>query len=71
MEGVPGVTLFTAQPKLSTIQKKIQKMCKWTKGLPSFFPIPVNSLQFDVQRVFIPIITRFLIFKTSFVKSVK
>ena len=24
MEGVPGVTHFTLQPKLSTIQKKIQ-----------------------------------------------
>jgi hypothetical protein len=33
MEGVPGVALFTAQPKLGAIQKKIQKMCKWSKGL--------------------------------------
>jgi hypothetical protein len=36
MEGVPGVTLFTTQPKLSAIQKKIQKMCKWTKGRVDF-----------------------------------
>ena len=32
MEGVPGVQLFTNQPKLGVVQKKIQKMCKWTKG---------------------------------------
>ena len=32
MEGVPGVRLFITQPKLSTIQKKVQKICEWSKG---------------------------------------
>jgi hypothetical protein len=49
MEGVPGVTLFTTQPKLSAIQKKIQKMCKWTKGrvVTPRYPVP------DVARVMV------------------
>jgi hypothetical protein len=32
MEGVPGVQLFTAHPKLANLQKRIQKMCEWKKG---------------------------------------
>ena len=32
MEGVPGVRLFITQPKLATIQKKVQKICEWSKG---------------------------------------
>jgi hypothetical protein len=59
MEGVPGVTLFTTQPKLSAIQKKIQKMCKWTKGrgVTPRYPVPVVAramlwiwIMFDAEK---------------------
>ena len=43
MEGVPGVKLWTQQPKLSTIQKKAQKACNWTKnGFPGGQPISMD-----------------------------
>lgn len=44
MEGVPGVQLFTAQPKLNNIQKKIQAMCKWKKGgFPGCQPVSMDK----------------------------
>jgi len=43
MEGVPGVKLWTQQPKLSTIQKKAQKACNWTKnGFPGGQPVSMD-----------------------------
>jgi len=43
MEGVPGVKLFTIQPKLSTIQKKVQKAVGWTKtGFPGAQPVSMD-----------------------------
>ena len=29
MEGIPGVKLWTAQPKLETLQHKAQRACEW------------------------------------------
>lgn len=44
MEGVPGVELVTAQPKLSQLQKKIQKMCKWSRGgFPGCQPVSMDK----------------------------
>ena len=51
MEGVPGVTLFTTQPKLSAIQKKIQKMCKWTKGRVDFIHVVLSKVFSAVMRI--------------------
>lgn len=42
MEGVPGVALFTRQPKLSTIQRKVQKAVGWTKGFPGAQPVSMT-----------------------------
>jgi len=43
MEGVPGVKLWTAQPKLGTIQKKVQKSLAWTKGgFPGCQPVSMD-----------------------------
>jgi len=43
MEGVPGVKLWTLQPKLGTIQKKIQKSLDWTKGgFPGCQPVSMD-----------------------------
>ena len=33
MEGVPGVTLVSVQPTLQNIQRKVQRMCGWTRYL--------------------------------------
>jgi len=44
MEGVPGVVHFTLQPKLSTLQRKIQKMCEWKSGgFPGCQPISMDK----------------------------
>ncbi|XP_023334944.1 mRNA-capping enzyme [Eurytemora carolleeae] len=44
MEGVPGVRLFITQPKLSTIQKKVQKICEWSKGgFPGCQPVSMDK----------------------------
>lgn len=52
MEGVPGATHFTLQPKLSTIQKKIQNMCEWNKGFPGCQPVSMDkqNLGFLAER---------------------
>lgn len=43
MEGVPGVKLWTLQPKLGTIQKKVQKSLEWTKGgFPGCQPVTMD-----------------------------
>lgn len=43
MEGVPGVQLWTAQPKLGEIQKKVQKSLAWTKGgFPGCQPVSMD-----------------------------
>ena len=43
MEGVPGVKLWTQQPKLSTIQKKTQRACDWSKnGFPGSQPVSMD-----------------------------
>lgn len=43
MDGVPGVKLWTAQPKLGTIQKKVQKSVEWTKGgFPGCQPVSMD-----------------------------
>jgi hypothetical protein len=39
MEGVPGVTPITAQPKLQNIQRKVQDFCGWRRYLIFFFNI--------------------------------
>ena len=43
MDGVPGVKLWTQQPKLSTIQKKCQKACDFTQnGFPGSQPVSMD-----------------------------
>ena len=43
MEGVPGVKLWTMQPKLGTIQKKVQNACDWKKsGFPGCQPVSMD-----------------------------
>lgn len=43
MEGVPGVKLWTLQPKLGTIQKKVQNACDWKKGgFPGCQPVSMD-----------------------------
>jgi len=37
MEGVPGVTPITAQPKLQNIQRKVQDFCGWRRYLIFFY----------------------------------
>lgn len=44
MEGVEGVTIVTQQPKLSQLQKKIQKMCGWkNSGFPGSQPVSMGK----------------------------
>ncbi|XP_044267680.1 mRNA-capping enzyme [Tribolium madens] len=44
MEGVPGVTLFTEQPKAFQVQKKVQVMCEWKKkGFPGCQPVSMDN----------------------------
>ncbi|XP_076036152.1 mRNA-capping enzyme-like isoform X2 [Oratosquilla oratoria] len=44
MEGVPGVFPLTTQPKLSTIQKRIQEMCSWNStGFPGCQPVSMDQ----------------------------
>lgn len=44
MPGVTGVTQYTTQPRLSEIQKKIQKMCGWKKsGFPGSQPVSMDN----------------------------
>uniref|UniRef100_A0A1A9WAG5 mRNA-capping enzyme n=1 Tax=Glossina brevipalpis TaxID=37001 RepID=A0A1A9WAG5_9MUSC len=43
MEGVPGVVWVHDQPRLSTIQQKVQDMCGWPKsGFPGAQPVSMN-----------------------------
>ncbi|KAL3280723.1 hypothetical protein HHI36_003959 [Cryptolaemus montrouzieri] len=43
MEGVPGVTAFTEQPKAFQIQKKVQVMCGWKqRGFPGSQPVTMD-----------------------------
>jgi len=43
MEGVPGVKLWTMQPKLGTIQKKVQNASDWKKsGFPGCQPVSMD-----------------------------
>ncbi|XP_013107961.1 mRNA-capping enzyme [Stomoxys calcitrans] len=43
MEGVPGVTLVTDQPRLGDIQQKVQDMCGWNKsGFPGCQPVSMD-----------------------------
>jgi len=42
MEGVPGVSHFTLQPKLSTIQRKVQRAVGWSKGFPGAQPVSMD-----------------------------
>lgn len=43
MEGVPGVKLWTLQPKLGTIQKKVQNAVDWKKGgFPGCQPVSMD-----------------------------
>jgi mRNA-capping enzyme len=44
MDGVPGVELFITQPRLGTIQKKVQNMCEWKKGgFPGCQPVSMDK----------------------------
>ncbi|XP_050441542.1 mRNA-capping enzyme-like [Adelges cooleyi] len=43
MEGVSGVTAILDQPKLSTIQRKVQDLCNWKKsGFPGSQPVSMD-----------------------------
>ncbi|XP_075158681.1 RNA guanylyltransferase and 5'-phosphatase mRNA capping enzyme [Haematobia irritans] len=43
MEGVPGVTLVTDQPRLGDLQQKVQDMCGWKKsGFPGCQPVSMD-----------------------------
>lgn len=43
MAGVPGVAHYTLQPKLATIQKKVQRAVGWTKGgFPGAQPVSMD-----------------------------
>lgn len=43
MEGVPGVSLFLEQPRLSELQGKVQDMCHWSmQGFPGCQPVSMD-----------------------------
>ena len=51
MEGVAGVKLWTQQPKLSTIQKKVQRACGWTKnGFPGSQPVSMDRQNLNLLK---------------------
>jgi len=51
MDGVPGVKLWTAQPKLGTIQKKVQKSVEWTKGgFPGCQPVSMDRQNLNMLQ---------------------
>ena len=51
MEGVAGVKLWTQQPKLSTIQKKVQRACDWTQnGFPGSQPVSMDRQNLSLLK---------------------
>jgi len=48
MEGVPGVTPITTQPKLQNIQRKVQDFCGWRRYF-DFFLYHSDSARRDVH----------------------
>ncbi|RZC38516.1 mRNA cap enzyme, DSPc and/or DNA ligase A M domain containing protein [Asbolus verrucosus] len=53
MDGVPGVTHYTRQPKAFHLQKKVQIMCEWQKkGFPGCQPVSmdINNIQLLHQK---------------------
>lgn len=44
MEGVPGVTPITIQPKLSQVQRRCQEICHWkSSGFPGSQPVSMDN----------------------------
>lgn len=49
MEGVPGVKLFTEQPRAFQVQKKVQVMCEWKKrSFPGCQPVSMDSKNIEL-----------------------
>lgn len=51
MNGVPGVTLVTDQPRLTTLQHTVQEMCGWEKaGFPGCQPVSMDLNNINLLR---------------------
>lgn len=51
MQGVPGVTPVTTQPKLIQIQRRCQDMCHWeSSGFPGSQPVSMDLENLDLLR---------------------
>lgn len=52
MEGVPGVTLVTDQPRLGTLQQMAQTMCGWVStGFPGCQPVSMDTQNLTLLHV--------------------
>lgn len=44
MSGVPGVSLVTDQPRLKSLQERVQMMCEWnSRGFPGCQPVSMDK----------------------------
>lgn len=49
MEGVPGVTLVSDQPRLGNLQKTVQNMCEWNStGFPGCQPVSMDNMNLNL-----------------------
>lgn len=52
MEGVPGVTLVSDQPRLGTLQQMVQSMCGWkSTGFPGCQPVSMDNTNLNLLHV--------------------
>lgn len=51
MEGVPGVTLVSDQPRLGNLQKMVQDMCGWkSTGFPGCQPVSMDNTNLSLLQ---------------------